>query len=136
MSISPRSKGQSSLEFVTMTVLLLLIFTIFVSLFSGNQAEAVKEERARIALAVADQIAFELDLAFTEDQGFSRTFDLRDSIGGQEYNVIVNGSTVHLSYGDNRSVVSTTAADNVTGEVKPGENTVDNEGGVIYVTQP
>lgn len=119
-----------------MTVLLLLIFTIFVSLFSGNQAEAVKEERARIALAVADQIAFELDLAFTEDQGFSRTFDLRDSIGGQEYNVIVNGSTVHLSYGDNRSVVSTTAADNVTGEVKPGENTVDNEGGVIYVTQP
>lgn len=135
MSISLKSKGQSSLEFVTMMVLLLLVFTTFVSLFSGNQVEAVEEERARIAVAVADQIAFELDLALTEGEGFSRTFDLRESIGGQEYNVTVNGSTVHLAYGDDRSVVSTTATENVTGEVKPGENTVENEGGVISVTQ-
>ncbi|MFB6294741.1 MAG: hypothetical protein ABEI97_03200 [Candidatus Nanohaloarchaea archaeon] len=136
MSTSRNSSGQSSLEFVTMAVLLLLVFTSFVSLFAGRQSDTLQRERQRIAINVADTVAFELDLALTEGEGFSRTFDLRQSIGGQDYNVTVNGTTVLLTYGEDRSVVSSTAADNVTGDVVPGENRVENLGGVLNVSRP
>ncbi len=119
-----------------MVILVLLVFTAFVSLFSGRQVDTLQQERERIAINTADTVAFELDLALVEGDGFSRTFDLRESVGGQDYNVSVNGSTILLTYGDDRSVVSSTAADNVTGDIVPGENTVENLGGVLNVSQP
>ncbi|MDY6766187.1 MAG: hypothetical protein SVW77_02360 [Candidatus Nanohaloarchaea archaeon] len=134
--MSQNSNGQSSLEFVTMVILVLLVFTAFVSLFSGRQVDTLQQERQRIATNVADSVAFELDLALVEGEGFSRTFELRQSIGGEDYNVSVNGTTILLTYGEDRSVVSSTAADNVTGDIVPGENRVENLGGVINVSQP
>ncbi|MFB6294174.1 MAG: hypothetical protein ABEI97_00280 [Candidatus Nanohaloarchaea archaeon] len=136
MSTSRRSRGQSSLEFIVMLILVLLVFTSFVTLFSGKHVDALERERRRIALSVADRAAFELDLALVEGEGYSRTFELRESIGVQDYNITVNGTTVLLEYGDGDSVLSSTAADNVTGSIDPGTNTVANDGGVITVTQP
>lgn len=119
-----------------MLILVLVVFAGFVSFFTERQTDTIETERTRIALAVADTVGFELDLALSQGEGFSRTFQLREDIGGEPYNVTVANGTIKLTYGDDGTVFSSTAAENVTGSVEPGENTVANLGGVINVTQP
>lgn len=135
MSTSRRNKGQTSLEFITMLALALIVFASFYAFFVQRQAATLSLERHQLAESVADQIRFELDLALTQGHGFSRTFDLRNTIGGDTYTVTVASGTIILEYGD-RSVVSTTAAYNVSGTVQPGTNTVRNSNGILNITQP
>lgn len=113
----------------------LLMFSAFFTVFSQRQISAGNLQNQRTAASIADKVAFELDLALTEGSGFSRTFELRDSIGGNPYTVTLHQGTVLLEYGE-KDVLSSSAAKNITGTVQPGTNTVTNNGGTLYVTQP
>lgn len=137
MSISPysRRKGQPALEFMAMFALALLIFSGFYGFFAARQGAAVEQQRQQTAAAVADEISFELDLALVEGDGFSRTFTLRESIGGVTYNVTLGNGTVLVTY-SNRTALASTAAKDVIGTAKPGKNRVKNQDGTINITQP
>ncbi|MDY6788712.1 MAG: hypothetical protein SVV03_01990 [Candidatus Nanohaloarchaea archaeon] len=127
--------GQSSLEFLVMIILALLIFTGFYTFFLNRQARAVENDRQTIAKSLADKISFDLDLALTQGDGFSREFNLREDIDGAAYNVTLGNGTVVLEYRD-KFITSDTAVKDVKGDVKPGKNKVENQGGVIVVSQP
>ncbi len=136
MSTSRRGRrGQTSLEFLAMFTLAMLLFASFYAFFAQRQAATVQVEQARTAEAVADRVGFELDLALAEGGGFSRTVTLRPAVGGTPYTVSVAGGTVTLMYGD-RTVTADTAVRSITGTVQPGTNTIHNQQGRINVTQP
>ncbi|MDY6766380.1 MAG: hypothetical protein SVW77_03355 [Candidatus Nanohaloarchaea archaeon] len=135
MSTSHHSKGQSSLEFLTMFILVLLVFSAFISLFAEWQTAAVEADRERIAATIADRVGFELDRALVAGNGFSRTIELPEEIRGRNYTMQVMNGTVLLDYGPN-TVRANTAVDQLAGPVKPGTNTIINDEGVINVTQP
>lgn len=127
--------GQSSLEFVAMMSLALVLFAGFFTFFADRQATAANIQQDNMAVSVAEKVAFELDLALTQGDGFSRVFELRDDISGEPYTLTLRNETVLLEYED-ADILATTAARGVEGEVQPGTNKVKNRGGRLYVTQP
>ncbi len=137
MSILPyhNRRGQSSLEFIAMVGLALVLFAGFFTFFAGRQATAVAIENQRLAVSTAEEVAFELDLALTQGDGFSRVFDLPADVAGEEYTVSLAGDRVRVRYKD-RDILAYTAAEDVNGDIQPGTNKVENRGGVLYVTQP
>lgn len=128
-----KSKGQTSLEFITMLSFIMLAFAAFYGMFVTNQAAALEDQRALFAEAIADQAAFDLNLALAQGDGFERNTTLPDSIGGFPYNVSVADRTVVVRWDDIRRVSAATAVPTVTGGFEPGDNTVSNQGGVIHV---
>lgn len=135
MSTSHPSSGQSSLEFIVMITLLMMIFAAFVSVFVDKQVSAVEKERETIATTVADSVGFELDRALVEGEGYSRKVDLVSTIRGEDYNITLSNGTVIVDY-RGRSVRGYTAAENVSGSFEPGMNRVENRGYDIHVSQP
>lgn len=118
-----------------MFILVLLVFSAFISLFAEWQTAAVEADRERIAATIADRVGFELDRALVAGNGFSRTIELPEEIRGRNYTMQVMNGTVLLDYGPN-TVRANTAVDQLAGPVKPGTNTIINDEGVINVTQP
>jgi len=118
-----------------MIALALVLFAGFFTFFADRQMTAVAHQQQRVAAATAEEAAFELDLALTQGDGFSRMFDLRETIGGESYTVTVVNETVWLQYQE-ADILASTAAANVTGDIAPGTNRVRNEDGVLHVTQP
>lgn len=118
-----------------MISLALILFAGFFTFFADRQATAVSIQQNQQAASTAEKVAFELDLALTQGDGFSRTFDLKENIAGEDYTVTLHNETVQLTY-DEKDFLAPTAARNVSGTVVPGENRIKNQGGELYVTQP
>lgn len=135
MSTSRRGKGQSGVEFMAMMALSLLLFSGFFGYFVDQQVAAFDTRQQRIAADTASRVAFQLDLALIQGDGFSRRFDLPQTVAGAPYNVSVLNGTVLLEY-EGSDVIAATAALNVMGNVTNGTNIVRNQGGVLNVTQP
>lgn len=138
MSISPHSRvrsGQSSIEFMAMLSLALLIFTAFYAFFADQQLNVQERELVQQAASTAKTAAFELDMALLQGDGYSRTFDLPETIGGDTYMITAGNRSVRLRY-DGQDFFGRTAISSVDGDLAPGTNRVENDGGEIRVTQP
>lgn len=118
-----------------MIAIALVLFAGFFTFFADRQVTATAYQQQRVAASTAEKVGFELDLALTQGDGFSRQFDLRETIAGDSYTVSVENETVVLRYQES-DILAYTAAQNVTGDIQPGTNRVRNEDGVLYVTQP
>lgn len=135
MSTSRRARGQSSIEFMSMMALTLLLFAGFYGYFVSQQNAAFDTRQQRIAADVASRVGFQLDLALIQGDGFQRRFTLPGTVSGAPYNVSIANGTVLVAY-ERSDVIAPTAARNVTGTVMNGTNRVRNEEGVLNVTQP
>lgn len=127
--------GQSGLEFLVTMALALLLFTATYSVFIEKKQLADQNQRQQDAEEIADKTAFNLDLALTEGNGYSRSFELPQDIDGEDYNVTIGEEIVLVEYLET-STLATTAVNSIDGTVKPGENTVKNLEGTINVSQP
>lgn len=116
-----------------MMTFLMILFTGMYTVLGERQTAAVERQVDLQAVAVADRIGYELDLALTQGEGYSREFELRDTIGGSSYNVTVQNGTVALEWAGSMTLAST-AADGVEGTIGPGMNEIRNTGGRIEVT--
>lgn len=126
-------KAQSSFEFLVLTGFLMLIFAVFATTFTSQHIRTMNREVNLFADRVADRAAFNLDLAWLQEEGFSRSFTLPGTIAGTDYTLNVTNQTVLLTY-EETTVLSDTVAQ-VSGDVEPGENTVENNGTHLVVTQ-
>lgn len=134
MSASTRSrKGQTSLEFIAMLSFMMIAFAAFYSVFVDQHVTAMEQRRATHAEAIADRAAFELDMALSQGDGFSRNFTLPNEVVGADYSITVYDGLLVLEWGDRR-VMDSTAAPGINGELEPGLNRVENRGGVLYVS--
>lgn len=133
MSTSQRSrKAQTALEFLTMTIFLTVVFAGVYSTLGERQTTAIEREVDLQAAATAEQIGYELDLALAQGDGYERTIDLRDTIGGAEYTVTVRNGTVALEWAES-TAFATTGVNDLDGTIGPGRNTIANEGGQVVV---
>lgn len=129
----PSREGQTALEFLAMMVFLMILFTGTYSVLGERQTAAVERQVDLQAAAVADRIGYELDLALTQGEGYSREFELRETIGGSSYNVTVQNGTVALEWAESMTFAST-AVRGIDGNVTPGRNELYNTGEEIEVT--
>lgn len=130
-------KAQTALEFLIMISLALVVFTTFYAVFSHKEMRALKRENSLRGESIADKVAYELNLALVQEDGFSSEFQIPSQLAGKTYNLSINqtdaGSIIFLGWGD-QFVTTTTAAPQVEGQVKPGTNRIENQEGVLHVS--
>lgn len=120
------------MEFLIIVSLLTLVFAALYQNITSKQVRFTEYQVHKQAEATADKIAYELDLALSEGEGYTRNFTVRDTVGGDSYSLKVKQGLVILEW-MNTTVYSTTAVKNVSGEIEPGKNQIVNTGESIKV---
>lgn len=115
-----------------MMIFLTVVFAGFYSVLGQRQVMIAERQVSLQAEAVANKIGYELDLALTQGEGYSRQFTLPDRIGNADYNISVINGTIVVAWLDSQ-VLSTTAVDGINGTLQPGTNRIRNTGTAIEV---
>lgn len=125
-------KGQISMEFVTFLGVILLLFALasYAAVISSRDITA--ENEATDARRIATVIAHEVNTAAEVGTGYSHRFYLPNFLYGDS-NYTVNLSENRFVYvlWKSKSYSLPVIAENVTGVVKKGSNTIRNVNGVI-----
>ncbi len=117
-----------------MVSLTLLIFAGFYSALLHKQMNAIKYNTDLEAKMLAEYIGYEVNLALTHGENFTKEFELPYKISVYEYNVSYETSdnfTLIYVYYDNRYSIGYTIA-NLSGSLNPGSNILRNTRGMIY----
>lgn len=106
MSFPQVSKGQSSIEFLSMVALSALMLAILHGVMVSKQSEAVEYENRKNAEIVARQTAFQVEMAMVQGEGYSRVFSVPDRIAGENYTVEVKGRASEIEWSNSSAIVS------------------------------
>lgn len=115
-----------------MLILIMLIFATFYTFFVEQQLAVQDEQEVMMANAIAKKAAFEIKMALAQGDGYTRNFTLPDQVRGENYSVNVTDGITIVRW-ENRSVLASSVAPVVIGNVTAGENRVQNHGGKIHV---
>lgn len=125
-------KGQISVEFITFLSVILLLFALasYAAVISSRDINA--ENEVTDARRIASIIAYETNIAAEVGTGYSHRFYLPLTLySNSDYAVNLSENRFVYVLWKNKSYSLPVIADNVTGAVKKGQNTVKNINGVI-----
>jgi len=125
--------AQVSIEFITLVMLLFIIFS-FVICYNLEYFRDINERKIFYeAQIVAEDIAKEIDIAARIGDGYTRSFYLQSKIlGNIDYEIIYAPYTVRVRWND-KYVEAKTSVKEIAGEIKKGKNVIRNIGGSVYV---
>lgn len=131
-------KAQSSLEFLAMVSLSMLLLAVLYGVMTDRQVKAFQQERQSTAEAIIDKISFNVEMALVQGEGYSRVFSVPASIGGYDYSFSMGKGVFQLQWADRSIIRSTKYAGkwiNSTVEDSNVYKTVHNSSGVFLVEQ-
>ncbi len=123
-------KAQSAVELIMMVSFSLIMFSALYLVILQDNFAAIKEKRNMESQRIAERVGYELDIATSIGDGYSKNFTLPDNIIGSTYTVIIDSNLVIVNA--SQTYTSTTVALNVSGTVQPGDNMIENRNGVVY----
>ena len=130
-----RRKAQSGLELIVSVAMVLLVFSI-VYIKIVNEGIKQNDEELRTSIKyLSNKVAYYLDIAYQEGDGFKINLSLPQNIKGRNYNISVNSNYVIISIG-NLNYLTKTLPYNLTNQNldKTRKNEIYNKGGKLYVT--
>lgn len=127
------SKLQSSLEFILIFSLLLVILSVgatvaWVRVYGINQANRNLE-----VTKVLGEASNKIDLAFLEGDGFTTEFIAPSNIFGRDYTIGIHRNNVVIYYSES-TYSKSLLTENITGNITKGTNTVTNVNGEIVIS--
>ncbi|MFQ5405547.1 MAG: hypothetical protein ACE5DI_00105 [Candidatus Micrarchaeia archaeon] len=128
------TRGQPSVEMITMVSLLVIILAGFSLVAFQNYSEFVVDRQFIEAKEVARQVATEINTAISVGSGYGRMFALRESFyGGEDYVVrtLPNDQVVEITWGSYRYTVPILSSNVEEKTLVNGNNTISNQGGLI-----
>jgi len=123
-------KAQSAVELVMMVSFSLIIFSGLYLVILQNNFSAIKEKRNIEFQRVTERIGYELDIAASIGDGYSKNFTIPANILGSTYNVILESNLVIVNA--SQTYTTSTVAQDMTGTIVSGENVIENRDGVVY----
>lgn len=132
MSLMNKFKGQSSMEFMVMVAIMLLMLSITITALRDRKTALDQRRDSLQGVSIGDKVANEIDMALTFGEGYYRTFEIDRAIRGEEYTVDVEQGQVVVSWGE-RDIYSPTSTEDVEGSIQPGENKIKNVDGDIKI---
>lgn len=90
-------KGQSSIEFLSLISMSMLLLAALFTVSASKQAELSERQVATEVQTVAKEVSFQMEMALVQGEGYSRIFSVPATVAGYNYNVSVGGNTVVLS---------------------------------------
>ena len=134
MKACKRNKAQFAIEFVVLIAFMFIIFLGFTAVITSKILDAGESGRQQTAEDIATLATNEIDLARSVSDGYNRTFDLPASIEGNSYNIsIIGGRELVVNYLDKEYVAF--LQDSITGNIRPGKNTITKESGIVHISQ-
>ncbi len=125
-------KAQSGVEFIIFISIMLFVFSISYLTFFYEDMSIFEEKSDSMTIRAADKISFEINTALSIGDGYSKQFELPETIMGREYSISVESGLVFVESGKS-SAVTHILTDNITGQVMPGTNYMKNTDGEIFV---
>ncbi|NOQ56348.1 MAG: hypothetical protein GQ477_06110 [Nanohaloarchaea archaeon] len=123
-------KGQSGLEFMMLSIFLLLLFTSSYSIIHRNSVDAVDYRRNYLAGSISEKIAYETNMAVTSGTGYFKRFYIPYDIYGLTYNITFSRRSVFVDWVGN-SQAAHIVTSNFSGTFIKGYNYIENKDGVI-----
>lgn len=118
-----------STEFIIYVSLAIVMTTVIFAFVAKYLITENREDDLQIMKQTADEIANEIYLASVVEDGYFRTFDVRDNINGKQYRLNLTNKTIKLelnTYEHARFIDIET-----TGTVEKGTNNISKQGGVV-----
>jgi len=93
-------KGQSSMEFLAMISMSMIILAVLYGLMTSKQVDTFEQRAQTNAETVATDIGFNVEMALVQGEGYSRVLALPSAISGESYSVNMTNRRTILEYGD------------------------------------
>lgn len=100
-------KGQSAIEFMSFVSFSLLILVILMSAITMKQSQVNMRSNNMDGQMAGQNVAFQVEMALAQGEGYARTFILPNRIAGEPYGVRVINSTLVVDYEGNNYVMPT-----------------------------
>ena len=125
-------RGQSAIEFMIISGVVIFMFLTYSFFIQSKIADKGFERRDLLTQEVANTIKDEINLALEATDGYSRTFNLANTILNADYNATIDGDLVYVRTLDGKHAIAVPVA-NVAGQLIIGDNTIRKSNGVIYL---
>jgi uncharacterized protein (UPF0333 family) len=129
-----KPKGQVSMEFFSLIAVMLLIFVIYTPFFWQQQLDIETEKEYLVGEKIVTSVKKEINTAVMFGSGYRRNFTLPEEISHSDYTMTISKKILKMAWKD-RTTEENLIAHNVTGNPKPGLNTIENRDDVIYINQ-
>ena len=134
MKSGKRNKAQFAIEFIVLIAFMFVIFLGFTAVITSKILDAKEGERQQTAEDIGTLAKNEIELARSVSDGYNRTFSLPAAIEGNSYNIsIIGGRELVVNYLDKEYVAF--LQDSITGNIRPGKNTITKESGIVHISQ-
>lgn len=134
MGTSRTSRGQVSLEFITLVFMAFVFFAAMSSVIVSRMSLERMKQRAWEANSINDILYSEISSAGSADGNYSREFTLPYNLLGSKYNIsVVNDKVIKLTY-KNLTYYKWTKYE-VIGQPKAGENKITKINNSIVLNQ-
>jgi hypothetical protein len=126
-------KAQVSIEYIIFIGIMLVLFTLasYAALSAGR--DIAEDNEVSGARQIAALVSQELGISVEVGDGYSHAFILPGSLNGFNYSVNLTESRFVSVSWKNKSYILPTLAENVQGSISIGNNTIENNGGVITI---
>ena len=130
--VSSGKKGQSGLEFMILSMFLLLLFTSSYSVINKNSVDVIDHKRNYLATSISEKIAYETNMAVTSGSGYLKMFFIPYDIYGYNYNITFSRRSVFVDWVGN-SQAAHIVTNNFSGAFLKGYNYIENKEGLLYL---
>lgn len=93
-------KGQSSMEFMMMISLSMIILAALTTVMAAKQQDTMNFQSEKNAEFIAEKTSFQVEMALVQGDGYSRVFSLPGTVSGENYTVEVGQGGVTVDWGD------------------------------------
>ena len=123
-------KSQGGIEFLIITGMALLFFTVFFVAIKSNTEDKNKEREMLTIKNLALSIQDEINLAAEASEGYQREFYVTKLILGKEYEIEIIDNRIYIKTEEN--AISLKVRE-VIGEIQKEENIIKKQDGKIYL---
>jgi len=106
-SSKSKALGQSSIEFMSFISFSLLMLVILLSAVTMKQNQVSMRSNNMDGQMAGQNVAFQVEMALSQGEGYSRQFTLPNRIAGEPYNVRVINSTLVVDWENNNHIMPT-----------------------------
>jgi len=120
-----RSKGQQGVELLVIFSAALAMFVVFYAIFAQQYGESVRRQAQSDGVALADKIAWEINIATRAGDGYQRQVQYQGKIPGTvSYTLLINNASgsvdlsMNMGTGTPYQYTSPLLTRNITGETE------------------
>mgnify|MGYP006280337415 CR=1 FL=1 len=127
------------MEFLAFVSMSMFMLAVLYTVMADKQAETFQQRSQSNAESIANKVSFNLEMALTQGEGYSRVFSLPENIAGNSYNVLIDGGTIRVSWSSQNMLTATRfTGQEINFTVKDDSNVFrvkNNESGVFLIEQ-